>query len=80
MGDREHSEFEDIIGPFVNVLVLRISLGGNPSFAQLLARVRDVVLDAHAHRSTPFEAVIERLRAATFIRLFPALSSCCRSA
>ena len=62
MGDREHSEFEDIIGPFVNVLVLRISIGGNPSFAQLLARVRDVVLDAHAHRSTPFEAVIERLK------------------
>jgi amino acid adenylation domain-containing protein len=62
MGDRERCEFESIIGPFVNVLVLRVSLDGNPSFAQLLARVRDVVLDAHARRSTPFEAIIERLR------------------
>jgi amino acid adenylation domain-containing protein len=62
MGDRERSEFETIIGPFVNVLVLRVGLDENPSFAQLLARVRDVVLDAHARRSTPFEAVIEQLR------------------
>jgi amino acid adenylation domain-containing protein len=62
MGDRERSEFEAIIGPFVNVLVLRVGLDGNPSFVQLLARVRDVVLDAHEHRSAPFEAIIERLK------------------
>ena len=48
MGHREYSELETIIGPFVNVLVLRISLADNPTFPQLLARVRDVGLDAHA--------------------------------
>jgi amino acid adenylation domain-containing protein len=62
MGVRERTELETLIGPFVNVTVLRVNLADDPSFAQLLAQVRDVVLDAHAHRGTPFEAIIERLR------------------
>ena len=62
MGVRERTELETLIGPFVNVTVLRVNLADDPNFVQLLAQVRDVVLDAHAHRGTPFEAIIERLR------------------
>jgi amino acid adenylation domain-containing protein len=62
MGLRERPEFEAMVGPFVNLLVLRLDLTGNPSFAELLRRTRDSVLDAHAHRQVPFEALLDRLR------------------
>ena len=61
MGSRELSEFETIIGPFVNVLVLRVGLGGDPTFADLLGRCRAAVLDSHAHRNVPFEKIVEAL-------------------
>ena len=64
MGLRERPEFEAMIGPFVNLLVLRLDLSDNPSFSELLRRTRDTVLDAHAHRQVPFEALLERLRPA----------------
>ena len=41
MGTRERPEFETIIGPFVNLLVLRLDLDDDPSFIELLARARD---------------------------------------
>jgi amino acid adenylation domain-containing protein len=62
MGVRERTELETLVGPFVNVTVLRVKLADDPSFAQLVAQVRDVVLDAHAHRGMPFEAILEQLR------------------
>ncbi len=62
MGLRERPEFEAMVGPFVNLLVLRLDLSDDPTFAELLGRARDAVLDAHEHRSVPFEKVIERLR------------------
>ena len=62
MGVRERPEFEDIVGPFVNLQVVRFELGDDPSFTELLRRARNGLLDAHAHRAAPFESVVERLR------------------
>jgi len=62
MGVRERAEFEDLVGPFVNLLVLRVRTADDPAFSELLARARGALLDAHAHRETPFEAVVERVR------------------
>lgn len=61
MGMRERPEFETMLGPFVNLLVLRLNLADDPSFSELLARARDAVLDAYDHRQAPFEMLVERL-------------------
>jgi amino acid adenylation domain-containing protein len=58
---RTRFEIEGLIGFFVNTLVLRADLAGNPNLAELLAQVREVVLDAHAHQDLPFESVVEAL-------------------
>ncbi|BCL80822.1 non-ribosomal peptide synthetase [Ktedonobacteria bacterium brp13] len=59
--NRNRVETEDIIGFFVNVLALRTNLNGRPSFRELLARVRKIVLDAYAYQETPFDLLVEKL-------------------
>jgi aspartate racemase len=59
---RMQGDIENLIGLFINTLVLRTNLSGNPTFLELLRRVREVALDAYAHQEVPFEKLIENLR------------------
>jgi amino acid adenylation domain-containing protein len=61
VANRNRSEIEGLIGFFVNSLVLRISTDGDPTFGELVARTREVALDAYAHQDLPFEKLVEEL-------------------
>ena len=61
VANRNRAETEGLIGFFVNDLVLRADLAGDPSFTAALARVRDMALGAYANQDLPFEQLVEHL-------------------
>jgi amino acid adenylation domain-containing protein len=61
VSSRTHTELDPIVGMFTNTVALRMSLAGDPTFAELVGRVKDTTLDAMSHRQLPFERLVEEL-------------------
>ena len=62
VANRDGAELERVIGPFVNNVVLRHDLSGDPTFTEFFAQVRDTAFEAYAHQDVPFELLVEKLR------------------
>ncbi|MER5716447.1 condensation domain-containing protein [Streptomyces sp. NPDC002132] len=61
VGNRDRAEWSSVVGYFADTLVMRTELTDDPTFTQLLARVRRSSLDAFVHRDLPFRALVEAL-------------------
>lgn len=62
IANRNRIEVEEVLGFFLNTLVLRNDVSGDPTFSELLSRVRQTMVEAFAHQDLPFEKLVEELR------------------
>lgn len=62
LAGRTRLELEGLIGFFVNTVALRVNLGGEPTFVEMLERIKHLSLDSHSHQDVPFEKVVESLQ------------------
>ncbi len=62
IANRNRRDIEGLIGFFINTLVLRGDLSGEPSFSELLKRTREMTLGAYAHQDLPFEMIVDELQ------------------
>lgn len=68
---RNHSDTESVVGALVNPLVMRADLTGDPTFLEVINRIRDTTLDAFAHQDLPFERLVEAVGGAREIGSSP---------
>ncbi|MHA6323671.1 non-ribosomal peptide synthetase [Roseivivax sp. CAU 1753] len=62
VANRSRSELEDLVGCFINTIVLRNDLSGDPTFQELLQRCRQTALDAFDHQELPFDKLVELMQ------------------
>ena len=71
VANRTRKEAENQIGFFVNMLVMRCDLSGEPTFSEVLARIREMALQAYAHQDVPFEYLVETLNPGRAVDVSP---------
>jgi non-ribosomal peptide synthetase component F/acyl carrier protein len=79
IANRTRVEIEGLIGYFVNMIVLRSNLSGNPTFRDFLRHVREVALNAYDHQDLPFELLVEEFRPERKGTQTPFFQVCCES-
>jgi amino acid adenylation domain-containing protein len=62
LANRTMPETERMIGFFINLLAVRTDLSGNPTFRELLGRVRDGMLESYAHQEVPFPRIVQEIQ------------------